>query len=374
MYREGMKWGWRQAVIFAAVLAGAVAAAERQPEELPRGVRLLRDDRSRELRGDTLGELKQRAKPDLSWTEPDPLGETPVFVWITQSPDRQRVSFTFDVPHRVKRNGETFWALLDATSRDTENWGSEISDFFVLQFVRERIDFPQDPVGDVNQSHVRLLAENERGGRVFEIVYCSTVGYRANWEGMKTYLIYASPDGKYFQASEDMGHQGNSPYKGVMGIWSSLEFKVKWQRDGAAEPFEIEVRGRAVYSANLEEGPDYYCVREGTLSGPLPMRPQWQPHHFAQSDGTLSLRKLADTLTFFFSDWHDSYWIEPAERPRVKEEITRAWLDELRRINRDVGPDDVLPKGRRVTAVENEYRFNDALFERVRARMQEKKL
>jgi hypothetical protein len=343
----------------------AAGIREREPESMPWNVHTLDY-------GDTLEALRKSAKPDLAWMDRDDSGqETPIFLWIMQSPDRSRVSFTFDSPHWVKRvddpiksnaASKPFWCLLNPEDLRTHKWKDKVSEFLKQQFIRDRVDFPQENFPDGNQSYVELLAENERGARVFELVYSSTMGDRAHQELMKTYLLYASPDGKYSQASEDLGHQGAYPHGGE-SRYDRFEFNVEWKRATDNPPFAVSVRhavGLAPASADSGDH-EYEYYREGKLAGAMPLHLELRPEHYVTSDGELTLARLAEALAFYHSDWQDSRWVEAAERAKVKAEVLCAWLTELRRLNPRFSPEEILPRGRRVFSVPDEYKFDEAL-------------
>ncbi len=353
-------------LVFAFIGTHVRAAKPRPPEDLPSGVRLLQNDGYHQLRGETISALKQLANPDLAWVDSDGFGGTPIFLWVMHSPDRSRISFTFDTPHWVRREGKTFWALLDGTDFGGDD---KARDFLNVRFLRKRIDFPQRNHGDANHSYVKLLGQNDRGGRLFEVVYCSTSGPRAHQEQLKTYLIYASPEGRYFQASEEIGHQGTYPHGGL-GESDGIDFNVEWATGHESEPFVVKLR-RDVRQYEATEGtgelPTYEYFCEGVLSGSMPMRPKWSPSHFVESDGTLSLAKLGAALVIYFSGWLEADWIPEAKQPEVKAKVAQAWLAELRRLNPNVDSSELLPKRYRVLSLPDEHDFDNTLFEEIRA-------
>jgi len=168
------------------------------------------------------------------WNDAD--GAT-IFLWVNRTSDRSHLKFVLDQARFVTRQNSSFWCFLDAQRADRLEFQSQITHFFLLKFVRRRIEFPIEDYGDGIQVVPSFFHQQRRRGG-FKIVYCSIGGAGVNQEEVRTYLIYISPDGRCFSAAHDLGHEGAYPHGGI-GTGDGFEFNIIWKPQSVSSPFDV---------------------------------------------------------------------------------------------------------------------------------------
>jgi len=307
---------------------------------------------------DSYEELLAAVRPDLSWRDPDHL---PMFLWMKPLA-KDRWSIVMDRAYRFRRDGKVRWGLLDFSARD--GWSRQTprnrENKFYRQklFAREEINYPSEH-HDPNHSFAELLARRDDGAAVFKIVYCSsTDGGHIHQEDVRTYLVSWSPDGVPLLAANELTFEAGRK-SGWTGTNHSCDIKVVWT-PGKAVPFRARLREKRFWWAERGELPFYDEFRDGTLSGPFPMRLRMSDERYALGDGKTSLDALVETMIgyHFIQSSASSSWATPEDVAEGRS----LWRAKLRRLNPGREPGEPVAKGERIALPADIYQFKRSVW------------
>jgi hypothetical protein len=367
--------GWRPAAVALALFTGCAQTQQHrqidslllpreqatQPTSLamPDGVNVFKSAKS-------IGSLERETRPDLMWLADD---GNPILVWVKHRLHKDNWEFTASEAYLLTRSDQASWCLLDfPTNRQVEPQSAAWK-FMNQKFIRQTVFSTNPDRPDGNVSYVELLSTDSNGARLFKLVYSSTGGFRAQQEWVRTILIYMTPQGKPCLAASDIGHEGAYPH-GSLCRDDYFEFSVKWRRSKSVSgaPFDIAVRQvlNCSYCGEEADSFGYTTIRDGQLSGPLPQVLKLSSTQHVEADGKESLTSLAKTLMRYNSTWSHCDWIPREQQPHATAQILAKWLGELKSLNPNVDPQEVIAKGAPII-IPDESQFDSSVYTEIAA-------
>jgi hypothetical protein len=307
-----------------------------QPEEAPAGVKFL-------ATAATWEELAAPFRANLSWRDQD---GAQLFVRIEDSPTLGEPEFHLNSAYYVRQNARSFWAFLDPSSGEGRDAQDSVREFMVLHHVLEVVHLvPPGHLVGAHRSSASVLARRDDGAIVYKLVYASHGG---KYPQMRGYLLFRSPAGDWQLAMNDSDGRlaDHSGRFGREAISDSTDIQIVWTPNGPA-PFRADLETITWHSPGGEYGfPEYSTSQEGALEGAFPLRLQLSARLFYLPDGDYTIRKLADTLLTYHSDWIDEDWVASPENAR--RQVEALWIQAIQRLNPGIDADALLTPDRQI--------------------------